>query len=120
MAKNGFCHVEWSVTDLARAKAFYGGMFEWTFEAFGEGYLMFTTPNKELGGGLMSGQEIPKGGSPCVYIEVDSIEAYCAKVGDFGGGVFMGKTEIPGMGWFAILTDPDGNCVGIFESARKE
>ncbi len=114
-----FCHIEWQVTDLAKAKAFYGGLFGWGFEAFGDDYLMFKTPNTELGGGLMKSKKVSAGQSPCAYVLVETIEPYLAKVSTLGGKVCMGKTEIPGMGWFAVLGDPDNNAVGIFENAPK-
>ena len=37
----------------------------------------------------------------------------------------MGKTPVPGMGWFAQLTDPEGNVIAVWETdpeaaAQKE
>jgi predicted enzyme related to lactoylglutathione lyase len=29
------------------------------------------------------------------------------------------KQEIPGMGWFAVVNDPEGNEVGLFQSSRS-
>jgi len=120
MSKHSICHIEWAVTDLERSKKFFGGLFEWTFEAFGNDYAMFKTPNDELGGGLMVEKEVHAGQSPCVYILVDKIEPYLDKAATLGGGVCVPKTEIPGMGWFAILSDPDKNGVGIFEAAKRD
>ena len=51
------------------------------------------------------------------YIEVDSIEDALAAAARTGGSVKEPKQEIPGMGWFAVLTDPEGNEVGLFQSA---
>jgi hypothetical protein len=28
----------------------------------------------------------------------------------------MGKTPVPGMGWFAQLTDPEGNVIAVWET----
>jgi len=120
MAKHAFCHVEWATTDLDKAKAFYEGLFGWSFSPWGNEYLMFKTPNSELGGGLMLMKEFQPGMSPCVYIHVDSIEPYLEKAAALGGGVCMGKTEIPQMGWFAILFDSDKNQVGLFEPSPKK
>jgi uncharacterized protein len=30
--------------------------------------------------------------------------------------VMMGKTPVPGMGWFAQLTDPEGNVIAVWET----
>ncbi len=117
---HSFCHVEWSVSDGARAAGFYNGLFDWKFEPFGDEYQMFRTPSGNVGGGIMEEKSFQPAQSPCVYVEVNSIEPYLEKVKTLGGEVGMPKTEIPGMGWFAILLDHDKNAVGIYEGARKE
>ncbi len=53
------------------------------------------------------------------YVLVDSIERTLAKVEPAGGKIFVPKTEIPTMGWFAILADTEGNSIGIFEPLKK-
>ncbi len=119
MAKHAFCHIEWSVTDLERSKAFYAGLFDWKFEPWGEEYLVFSTP-QEPDGGLMKVNEVSPGSSPVVYVEVEEIEPYLEKARELGGGVDAPKTEIPNLGWFANLKDPDGNLVGLFQGKPQE
>lgn len=114
MAKHSICHVEWTSTDLERTKAFFSGLFEWKWKAWGTEYLIFSPP-EGVGGGIMKVEEVKPGESPSVYIDVEEIEPYLEKVKDLGGGVAVPKTEIPGAGWFAHLTDPDGNIVGLFK-----
>ena len=36
-----------------------------------------------------------------------------------GGTVKEPKQEIPGMGWFAVVIDPEGNEVGLYQSAAR-
>jgi hypothetical protein len=52
------------------------------------------------------------------YIEVDSIEDALAAAERTGGSVKEPKQDIPGMGWFAVVNDPEGNEVGLFQSSR--
>jgi predicted enzyme related to lactoylglutathione lyase len=52
------------------------------------------------------------------YIEVTSIEDALTAAERTGGSVKEPKSEIPGMGWFAVLNDPEGNEVGLFQSSR--
>jgi predicted enzyme related to lactoylglutathione lyase len=118
MAKHAICHVEWSSTDLERSKAFFSGLFGWEFKAWGEAYLVFNTP-EGLGGGIMKVEEVKPGESPYIYIEVEEIEPYLEKSANLGGGMAVPKTEIPGVGWFAHLTDPDGSIVGLFQGRSK-
>jgi len=115
MAKHAICHVEWSSTDLERTRAFLSGLFGWEFQAWGEDYLVFTPP-EGVEGGIMKVDEVHPGASPLVYIEVEEIEPYLERAKELGGGVAVPKTEIPTVGWFAHLTDPDGNVVGLFQS----
>ena len=49
---------------------------------------------------------------------VDSIEDALAAAERTGGTIKEPKTEIPGMGWFAVVTDPEGNEVGLYQSSR--
>jgi len=118
MAKHAICHVEWGSTDLEKTKNFLAGLFDWKFEPFGEEYLMFRTPEGP-GGGLMKTKEVKPGESPSVYIEVDEIDPYLQRAKDLGGDVAVPKTEIPTMGWYAHLKDPDGNVVGLFQGGKQ-
>ncbi len=120
MVQHTFCHIEWSVTDLERAKTFYGGLFDWKFQAFGEGYLMIQTPSEELGGGFMKEEKVNAGSSPTVYVFVDEVQTYLDKAIGLGGKICVPKTEIPQMGWFGIVSDPDGNTVGLYQSAKAD
>lgn len=119
MENHSICHIEFSVTDLEKSEAFYGGLFEWKFERWGENYSMFTTPN-EPGGALMKDEKVNPGQSPVIYILVDDIEPYLEKARELGGNVCHPTSEIPNVGWFAIISDPDKNVVGLFKGLPKE
>lgn len=114
MAKHVVCHIEWSSTDLERTRKFLAGLFDWEFENWGPEYTTFK-PKEGPGGGLMKVDRAKPGSSPVVYIEVEEIEPLLNKAKELGGGVAVGKTEIPDMGWFAHLSDPDGNIVGLYQ-----
>lgn len=114
MANHAICHVEWEVTDFARTRRFYGGLFEWNFQPLGDDYLLFSAPDG-IGGGFYKTQSVTPGQSPRVYVHVEAIEPYLTRAAELGGGVAMPKTEIPQTGWFAFLADPDGNTVGLFQ-----
>jgi predicted enzyme related to lactoylglutathione lyase len=118
MAKHSICHVEWSSTDLERTKAFLSGLFDWEFKPWGKEYLMFKPP-EGVGGGIMKVDSVQPGRSPAVYIEVEEIEPYLEKAKELGGGVADPKTEVPGAGWYAHVTDHDGNIWGLFQGVRR-
>ncbi len=45
-------HIELTSKDLITTKKFYSKLFGWKFEMFGDGYAMFKTSQKGVGGGM--------------------------------------------------------------------
>lgn len=116
MAKNTFCHVEFQCTDLNRSREFYEGLFEWTFRDFGGDMIVFGQGDQHLGG-LQKAEAVTPGNSPSVWVEVDSIENYLGKAQSLGGKVLGEKNPVPSVGFSAMISDPDGNPVGLVEFA---
>jgi hypothetical protein len=54
------------------------------------------------------------------YILVNEIEPVLARIARNGGQQVKEKTEVPGAGWFALATDPEGNVIGLWKSAPKK
>jgi hypothetical protein len=50
------------------------------------------------------------------YIDVSSVDEYSTKLEKLGGKVVMQKTPVPGMGYFAVCLDTEGNRFGIWET----
>ncbi len=115
-AVGAWCHIEIPVSDTGKGKAFYEACFGWKFtHVEGMDYPMFDSGEGGIGGGLMKRPE----GAPqqmVAYLNVDDVEAYTERVTSNGGKLIMGKTEVPGAGWFTIVTDPDGNAFGLWQS----
>jgi len=118
MAKNQVCHVEWNVTDIARARAFYEGLFDWKFQAFGETMVVFGTGTEHIGG-LSKVDKATPGNSPSVWIEVDDVEDYMARAAQVGGSSDGEKQQVPSVGWSAMVRDPDGNGIGLVQFDAK-
>lgn len=53
-----------------------------------------------------------------VYVEVDSMDDALAVAERTAGSVKEPKQEILRMGWFAVVIDPEGSEVGLFQSSR--
>jgi predicted enzyme related to lactoylglutathione lyase len=118
MAHGQINHIEFPADDPERAMRFYEAVAGWQFSAM-EGmpdYWVFRFADGFGGGlgkrGVSTGQVVRD------YIEVDSIEDAVAAAERTGGTVTEPKQEIPGMGWFAVVHDPEGNEVGLFQAAR--
>ena len=56
---------------------------------------------------------------PINYISVESVDEYSKKVVALGGKIVVKKMEIPGIGWWALALDPEGNQFGVLESMQK-
>lgn len=53
-----------------------------------------------------------------IYINVADLDEAVAKVTTHGGRVVRPSVACGGMGRFAIVTDPSGTAVGLFETAK--
>jgi hypothetical protein len=69
-----------------------------------------------VNGGMMK-KERPEQ-KPVNYISVESVDEYSKKVVQLGGQIVVPKMEIPGMGWWALASDPEGNQIGLFETLQ--
>lgn len=114
MTKHPIVHVELSSTDRHRDGKFYSDLFGWEISHMEEmNYSMFD-PGSEPGGGLAPVGDNMQAGATMVHVETEDIEASLAKVVSLGGKRLVPKTEIPGMGWFALFSDLSGNTVGLY------
>ena len=115
MAHGDITHLEIPVSDLARATDFYQDVFGWQItESPGyEGYPMWQAPNGVSGGALTAREDGFT--QPRSVIEVDSIDDALATVERLGGTVVLPKGQVSPTSWWAVITDPDGNSIGLFE-----
>lgn len=117
MAHGDITHIDIPVSDLGEGTAFYSSLFGWKIQAYPgfEDYPMWQAPNGISGGGLAPRSEGFT--QPRSYVEVDSIEATLAAAVELGAQVSKPRTPIDETSWWAVLTDPDGNEVGLYEKA---
>jgi hypothetical protein len=119
MAHGDITHIDIPVSDLGDATAFYSGLFGWQIaEVPGfEGYPMWQAPNGISGGGLALREEGFT--NTRSYVEVDSIDDTVAKAMKAGGSLVREKQEITPTSWWAVIADPDGNQIGLFEGSMQ-
>jgi uncharacterized protein len=115
MPHGDITHIDIPVSDLTRAATFYSELFGWQIAEMPgfEGYPMWQAPNKVSGGGLAPRSD--EFTQPRSYVEVDSIDETLAKATQRGATVLMAKTPISETSWWAVLEDPDGNHIGLYE-----
>jgi predicted enzyme related to lactoylglutathione lyase len=100
-------------TDTAAAASFYSKVIGWKTESWGADrtYTIFTTPD-----GMMAGlQALPDTakamGSPphwLTYIGTPDVDATVVRAGELGAQTLVPPTDIPEVGRFSILLDPQG------------
>ncbi|MBN9550558.1 MAG: VOC family protein [Alphaproteobacteria bacterium] len=103
-------------TDLDAAEAFYTAVVGWKPEAFesAPGMPRYIVMNSSVRGvsGLMTMPEEPaKMGMPPAwlgYIHTKDVDASTQALKDAGGAIHRAPSDIPGVGRFAVVADPQG------------
>lgn len=112
-------HFEIGWRDIEKAKKFYGPLFGWEFGAHGNAAMVPQPP----GGIGIGGHLNSLGHEPhhyvTIYAMVDDLKATLDHATKLGGKTIVPPTEVPGMGHFAWLQDPDGNCIGLWKAMMK-
>ncbi len=98
--------------DPDAAQAFYGKVMPWTF-AWPPGgtdrdYRVFSAPDADVGGLRKMPDGVGLGPEWLVYFGVDDVDVTTDRVKDLGGSVEIAPQDIPGIGRFAFVADPQG------------
>ncbi len=119
MLQKGVGWYEIPVTDMARAKAFYGQLFgiemgedikvnEVTLSMLG------WKPGDQFGGALVQGEwYIPSLTGTVVYFVVQDIDAVLVRAEELGGRKMVLKMPIGEHGFIGFLKDTEGNKIGL-------
>ncbi|HEV8440481.1 MAG TPA: VOC family protein [Methylomirabilota bacterium] len=123
-------HFEIPADEPERAAKFYRELFGWEINRWGEPagagagaeyWMVRTVPIDDKGeptrpgvnGGLM--RRMFPGQAPVNYIGVASVDEFVRRAERLGAKVAAPKRAVPGMGWFAQLTDTEGNIFAIWQ-----
>ena len=106
-------HFEIGCRDLAKAKKFYGPLLGWEFQEYGPAAMVSPTA-PGIGGHINCLGHEPHN-YVTFYAQVDDLKATLEKAAKLGGSTVVPPTEVPGMGSFAWLKDPEGNVVGLWK-----
>ncbi len=118
MAKHPIVHIELSAKDRQKAEKFYTDVFGWDVQQMPQ--MNYATFNDgSIGGGFNPVSKENPAGTTLIYIQSDDIEKDLKKIHEAGGKIVMGKTEIPGIGWFGLFEDPSGNKLGLYTNASQ-
>ena len=118
-APGSLCWNELMTTDTQKAGDFYTGLFGWGKDVQNFGpmeYTMFTNEGRPTAGMLQITPEMgPIPPNWLIYFAVDDCDATVQKASELGANVMKPADDIPGIGRFAILTDPQGAAFAIIK-----
>ncbi|MBN2887695.1 MAG: VOC family protein [Chromatiaceae bacterium] len=112
-----FSWCELMTTDVPDAKRFYSRLFGWTLEPApvpGLEYTLVKYGGEQMGGimAMPSGcQDMrPSWG---VYVTVEDVDAAAKLAEELGGKVLVPPQDIPRVGRFCVLQDPQGAAINV-------
>lgn len=124
MSMGKFVWYDLNSKDTQRGVAFYSEVIGWKavpWEGDTEGvgdYVMFSVGDKSIGGVMELPEEAREMGLPAhwlAYIGVDDADATVAKAKSLGAEPLMPVEDIPDVGRFGLLRDPQGAVFAIFQ-----
>lgn len=121
MANEGrFVWHEHLAPDPKAAIAFYTESVGWRTQPFGEdgSYTMWVSGQGPLGGVMALPPEAA--GAPASWlghVQVADVDAAVARATELGGKVCNPPTDVPTVGRFAVVADPQGAMISLFKPA---
>jgi predicted enzyme related to lactoylglutathione lyase len=125
--KNGVAHFEIYADDPDKLTRFYTELFDWQAQKMPNMDYTFmktvdTDPNGMptqpggINGGLIKRPAGYNTKAWVSYVNVESLEASLKRAQELGAKVMKPRSPVPGMGWFAMLIDPQGNEFAIWQT----
>jgi uncharacterized protein len=107
---------ELMTTDVTSAKAFYTKLFGWELEDMSMPDMTYTVVKaggKGMGGIMPMPKDAPPGMPPMwgLYVTVDDVDATAKKAEGMGGTLVVPPTDIPNVGRFCVIQDPQGAVI---------
>jgi len=111
---------ELGTTDADAAQRFYEEVFDWTTTDMGSdfgGYRIFDRAQGTGQGhaGLMQNQDLAIPSMWVPYVGVEDVDGTVAKAQELGGSVLVEAMDVPTVGRFAVIKDPQGAVLGVIK-----
>ena len=125
MPKHSVSHFEIYADDPEALSQFYTKLFDWSVELVpGMDYRFIKTvetgaagPTQPGGinGGMITRPQDYDGNAFVNYVNVENLDQAVERGKGLGAKVMKPRTAVPGMGWFAMLLDPQGNGFAVWQ-----
>lgn len=110
---------ELMTTDPQAAGTFYSKVLPWKTQPSGmPDYTLWVSGKTQTGGLMAQPESARQSGAPpswLIYIGTPDVDATAAAAERLGGRVLKAPADIPGVGRYAVLTDPQGATFAIFK-----
>jgi predicted enzyme related to lactoylglutathione lyase len=123
-AQSSFVWYELLTRDVAAAKVFYGEVVGWAMQDVpmpGMTYTLFSAGSSQVGGMMRMPQDACDAGTQpfwATYIDTDDVDAAATRLRSRGGALHKGPDDIPEVGRFAVVADPQGAMFNLFKPSR--
>lgn len=111
---------ELATTDVDGAKAFYSKVAPWKASPSGmPTYTLWTVGTAQAGGLMELPRELQSTGVPphwLMYVGTADVDATQSQAKSLGAQVLRGAMDIPNVGRFAVLKDPQGAVFALFKT----
>lgn len=118
-----FSWCELMTTNVAAAKGFYMKLFDWQTYDMDMGEMVYTVVkagDQEVGG-IMAIPPDAQGMPPAwgTYVTVADVDATAKKAEQLGGKVLVPPRDIPDVGRFCLIQDPQGAMISAITYVRQ-
>ncbi|MDP9084587.1 MAG: VOC family protein [Pseudomonadota bacterium] len=119
--QSGWVWYELMTNDVAAAKSFYGTVVGWTTQDMpmpDMTYTVLQAADSGVAGILPLSSEMTSAGmKPCWvgYIHATDVDGAAARLKSLGGKIYREPTDIPNVGRFAVVADPQGAVFHLFK-----
>ena len=108
-------HLEIPAGDTEKAREFWGSLFGWQWQTVEGPTEYHMTRFTETTGGAIYAPDPPDKRGVRIYFDVDEIDAAGTRVNELGGEAGE-SMPVPGMGWFSLCKDTEGNEFGLWQN----
>jgi predicted enzyme related to lactoylglutathione lyase len=125
--KNAVAHFEIYADDPDTLSKFYSDLFDWQAQPMPNmDYTWIKTVDTDdkgrptqpggINGGLIKRPAGYNGNAWVSYVNVESVDGSVKRAKELGAKVMKERAPVPGMGWFAMLIDPQGNHFALWQT----
>jgi uncharacterized protein len=122
-AHGDYIWYELLATDPDAESDFYTKIVGWKVRDSGQAgmdYRLLSAPDADVAGLMRCADAAPMRPGWLGYVGVDDVDAAVSKVTELGGKIHMPPTDIPNVGRFSMVADPQGVVFYVMRGASEE